>query len=519
MPTEPLYDLLSEALIPVRYRDGVTREHTLPELLSALQESGIESFPTLRPHQTHPWHAFLVQLAAMAIHRARATTEPATPAEWTERLLLLSEGQREPWCLVVPDLSKPAFFQPPVPEGNLAKFNKWPGGTPFPDEIDMLVTAKNHDVKQRRIRRPAPAHWIFALTTMQTSDGFLGRGNYGIVRMNGGFSSRPSIGFTPSLHPDDRFRRDLQVLLATRADAYTLFDYARNGGITLLWLLPWDGAKSVPLTECDPYVIEICRRVRLTMANNAILGHGAPSQGTRIDAPGLNGRTGDPWNAIRRGEPASSLTVGGGGFTYRLVNDLLTASTYAPGAALRIHETDAADLWFTAATLVRGKGKTEGFHERWLPVAGRVRRLLFTREGRELIGKLAEARIQEVSEVQHRALKPAILALLQGAPENLDMKDERAGRWLAHLDDEVDAVFFADLWDSIQKEQDPDEALEDWARTVFELAEKILDEAIDSLPIPDSRKYRAISVAQRIFYGRRKARLGGGKEQTDATAV
>lgn len=516
MPTEPRYDLLSEHVIPVRFRDGSTRDLSLPGLLSALQGPGIESFPTLRPHQTHPWHAFLVQLAAMAIHRAGANTGAASTETWAERLLALTSGQREPWCLVVPDLSKPAFFQPPVPEGNLNKFNKWPGGTPFPDEIDMLVTAKNHDVKQRRIRHPHISHWVYSLTTVQTSDGFLGRGNYGIVRMNGGFSSRPSIGFTPGLHPGDRFRRDLGVLLDTRSSVFELYEFAREKGLTTLWVLPWDGSESVPLTSCDPYVIEVCRRIRLTEVASGIFGHGAPSQGTRIHAPAINGRTGDPWNAIRRGEPAASLTVSATGFSYRLVHELLTAGSYAPGAALRLHETDPNDLWFIASTLVRGQGKTEGLHERMIPVSGRVRTLLFSREGRDLIGKLAEARIEEASDVQHRALKPAILALLQGAPDSLNMKDDRTAAWLERLDDEVDAIFFADLWDSIQREEDPDEALDAWAQTVFSLAEKILDEAIDSVPIPESRHFRAISAAQRIFYGRRKARLGNRKESNDA---
>lgn len=516
MTTEPRYDLLSEPLIPVRFRNGTVRELSLPGLLSALQVHGVESFPTLRPHQTHPWHAFLVQLAAMAIHRSGGDVEQAPSEIWAKRLLALSDGQREAWCLVVPDLSKPAFFQPPVPEESLNKFNKWPGGTPFPDEIDMLVTAKNHDVKVRRIQRPTASHWIFSLTTLQTSDGFLGRGNYGIVRMNGGFSSRPSIGFTPGLQPDERFRRDLHVLLSTRDTMFETFEFAKKEGRTLLWLPPWDGTDSIPLTSCDPYVVEICRRIRLTETNLRVLAHGAPSQVTRAKAANLNGRTGDPWNVIRIGDPAASLTVSNSGFNYKLVHELLAAVSYSPGAALRIHESDPSDLWFVGSTLVRGQGKTEGFHERMIPVSGRVRRLLFSRDGRDLVGKLARARIQEVSDIQHRALKPAVLALLQGAPESLDMKDERVSKWLQRLDDEVDSIFFADLWKSIQTEEDPDEALENWCETVFALAEDLLDEAIDSLPIPESRKFRSISAAQRIFYGRKKARLGSRKEPSNA---
>jgi CRISPR system Cascade subunit CasA len=43
-----------------------------------------------------------------------------------------------------------------------------------------------------------PEHWFYALLTLQTMQGFLGAGNYGISRMNGGFASRPSVGLAPS---------------------------------------------------------------------------------------------------------------------------------------------------------------------------------------------------------------------------------------------------------------------------------------------------------------------------------
>lgn len=516
MATEPRYDLLSEALIPVRFRDGTTRELSLPGLLSALQAEGVESFPTLRPHQSHPWHAFLVQLAAMAIHRTGGDTEPASTEIWAERLLSLGDGQREAWCLVVPDLSKPAFFQPPVPEGNLSKFGKWPGGTPFPDEIDMLVTAKNHDVKIRRIRQPTISHWIFALTTVQTTDGYAGKNTYGIVRMNGGYSNRPSIGYTPGHFPSERFIRDLRVLMKSRNELVGDFAYPESRGYSLLWLLPWDGEGSLQITECDPYFLEVCRRIRLLQQSSEILAVGASTSSPRIDDKNINGRTGDPWNAITLGEPATSLTLKKDGSSYRRIQELIAGDSYAPGVALRTYESDPSTIWFSIATLVRGRGTTEGHFERMIPVSGRVRSLLLTREGRDHVGKLAKARVKEASEIQHKALKPAILSLIQGAPEKLNKKDDRAIKFLNMVDDNVDQVFFSHLWDAIQEERDPDEALDSWAATVFDIAEEILDEAIQSLPIPESRKFRAISKARRIFFGRKKARLGDRKEPSDA---
>ena len=42
-------------------------------------EDQVEAFPALRPHQRHAWHAFLVQLGVIAMHKA-GLTEPLTDA-------------------------------------------------------------------------------------------------------------------------------------------------------------------------------------------------------------------------------------------------------------------------------------------------------------------------------------------------------------------------------------------------------------------------------------------------------
>ena len=63
--------LLSDPLIRYRQSSGTTREGSLPEVYAALMADDAEAFPALRPHQRHAWHAFLVQLGAMAVHRAR----------------------------------------------------------------------------------------------------------------------------------------------------------------------------------------------------------------------------------------------------------------------------------------------------------------------------------------------------------------------------------------------------------------------------------------------------------------
>ena len=50
-----------------------------------------------------------------------------------------------PGMLVVDNITKPAFMQPPASSKKREKDYKTAVGTP--DELDMLVTSKNHDLK------------------------------------------------------------------------------------------------------------------------------------------------------------------------------------------------------------------------------------------------------------------------------------------------------------------------------------------------------------------------------------
>ncbi|MDZ7717617.1 MAG: hypothetical protein U5K72_02205 [Balneolaceae bacterium] len=131
-------------------------------------------------------------------------------------------------------------MQPPIPEGSLKEAG-YSSDIQTPDELDMLVTSKNHDLKGNRILRPDPEHWLFALLTLQTMEGFLGRGNYGIVRMNGGFGNRPLVGLSPEKSWGKRFLRDVTVLLKNRSGLLNLYT---SNGQTLLWLPPgWEENK------------------------------------------------------------------------------------------------------------------------------------------------------------------------------------------------------------------------------------------------------------------------------------
>src|SRR5664280_2434079 len=78
---------------------------TLPGMLACLVRDEADSFPALRPHQAPAWHMFLVQLAALGLHRAGIDVLPETEAEWAKVLRGMTPEfpNDEPWCLAVED--------------------------------------------------------------------------------------------------------------------------------------------------------------------------------------------------------------------------------------------------------------------------------------------------------------------------------------------------------------------------------------------------------------------------------
>lgn len=491
------FSLLTEPLI--RYRraaEGSTVHASLPQLFVALAADEVRDYPALRPHQRHPWHAFLVQLAAIALHKASRSTAFETVQGWHDALLALTPDDPDgaAWCLVSPP-GRPALLQAAVVGGSTAE---WKSIAFAADEIDMLVTSKNHDIKASRARRSQPEDWLFALLSLQTQEGFLGSGNYGISRMNGGFASKPGVGVAAVGLQGARWKRDFSALLAQRERTAETCGLQAESGLALVWLAPWDGLASLSFSRLDPFYIEICRRIRLQSADDQINSIGTGSKAARITAKELNGLTGDAWTPIDI-EGGKALTITATGFNYKLVTELLFGGKYqSPVAHNLTQAANGQGLLLIAQGMTRGQGKTEGYHERRVPISAKVRSLLAANQ-KDSLSRLAAQRIGMIGEV--RKLLWLALAVLFANGDSGDSSEGnklKATRFSAPFESAEDARFFDDLNEEIDA-TDPAAQRLQWMLGLVERAEAILTLAFSVGPRSSVQKYRAQSAALSRF--------------------
>lgn len=410
--------------------------HSLPRLMAAMARGQVAAFPALRPHQRPAWHMFLVQLAVLALDAAGRRDLPESGDDWRTALRALTADFPDdaPWQLAGPDRSRPAFLQPADPGGL-----KWsPVATP--DALDMLITARNHDVK-RQIAHDAEAQdWVFALMSLQTMEGYGGGGNYGIARMNGAHSSRAMLTLAPArpgsveIDPSAWWARDVRRLLTERKGL---------SGPALLWLEPWPEGRSLELHALDPLFIEICRRVRLTCQDGRITAERSTSKGWRVAAKEAKGNTGDPWAPVHLTE-SKSLTLGERDWTHELLFDLVYSGDWqVPPLARPSPEEEALPMLLVAEAFSRGNSKTDGFRSRVVPVPNAMVGHLFGARPKEL----AEGILEDVAAVDLALRNGLALAAAEGDWDKLGKEHyARTQPARAVLRREADRRFFPELW-------------------------------------------------------------------------
>lgn len=490
------YDLLSEPLIETVTREGSVAL-TLPGVLAAMMRDEVEAFAALRPHQVAAWHMFLAQLGALALERGGRDDPPGTEAEWAALLLALTGGARAPWALVVGDLAQPAFLQPPVPEGQIAALKNV---VSTPDALDVLITAKNFDLKSQVATGAGADAWIFALISLQTMEGYLGAGNFGIARMNGGFSARSFLSLAPRGGPGAHLRRDIRAMLAGRERLLSDYPHFQPDGPALLWLLPWDGTRSLPLTGLDPWFIEICRRVRLVEAGDGLVARAVGTSAARLDAKQVNGVTGDFWAPVNRAEN-KAFSLDARGFSVRVLCQLLFpegARNYdLPPALTRL--PGEAEMVLVARGVTRGQGKTEGFHERRVPMQGSILAAFGNPAARREIGALAERQQKEIAQIGSALRYACAVVARGGSGEGIGKPDyARGDAYVQRLEAAAEAGFFDALQARLER---GDAGRVAYLRDLVRAAEALLAEAAEAIPCAAQRRWRARVAASGALHG------------------
>ena len=513
-----MFDLLIDRIVPVE-TSGNRVALTLPVLFSRLGRDTVDSFPGLAAHQAQAWYQFLAQLGALALLRGRLDEPPADPDVWRSLLADLTPGcSATAWSLMVEQPTSPAFLQPPT-----EKIEKFKLAAETPDALDVLVTAKNHDRKRAQAIDGEPHLWLYALVTLQTTQGYSGRGNPGIARMNGGFSSRVLVDRRPNPRWGPRVARAMRMLLTRREKILKSVSddlYRSDNGLALTWLQAWDTDAPLRMQELDPFFIEICRRVRLTATEkNLLAALSRPANTPRVAARTLKGNLGDPWTPVNLGEgDPSSLTVSGSGFNYRLAQRILfELELKKPLSMKELPGEHGGDSEIHMVVLVRGQGKTEGLHERVIPLPGSVAaHLSFDEEepdstlvdlSREMVELAGEAR---------KVLRQAVLVYLQG-PENPNFKKPDANPTIDGYDRMIDEEFFNRLFET--PKIGSGEVIRAWQQFLREKAVQLAHDVWLKATPPSARREKARAASEAVLFGGLRKRIPEAFPEHDSKEV
>lgn len=497
-----MHNLLTDPLLRVLDRAGTLHRCSLPEALHLLVRDEADQFPGLEAFQASAWHSFLVQLGVLATRPGRAI--PYNASSWTTHLLELAPAFA--WHLVVDDLTQPAFLQPPVLETDAPWVD-----FDAPDDIDVLVTSRNWDPKKSRgIDTVELDVWIFALVHRQTCASHGGVGRYAANRLATSSSARATVCIAPSLRPGARFVHDVEALLPPAEDAAVEL----SGPHTLLWLLPWDGAKTSGLMREDlgAHFIEVAARIRLRRFKGTQLrAQIAGVQASRIDWS-LRGFLADPWCPRRAPKkkgadpnaPPRLYSLDTRRFSYAMIVDVLWGEGWTRG---RLQESVPSTRWLLCRSIQGDQGKTDGFYTRDLLLPAEFG----TNAGYDTFGRRAKARTELTASLERDALGRAFRAgILQGlasdltppgkgsklpAGADLQLADLRTAFTAA-----VDAIFFPRLWVATDD-------LHPWFDEISRIGLACLRQALAKTLLPTSRRQAISAFAERAYWARLRSLL------------
>ena len=541
-----MYDLLTEKLIRTKtIAGGMTRE-TLPGLMALLMKDQVESLPALRAHQRHALHSMLVQIATAALEDQPPGRIPETEEEWRRLLEILQPVRDGPqtwhqaWHLIGQDLRSCAFMQPPM--GQRGKATDFTKTLQTPGALDILVYSKNHEIKRNQVQQPELDDWIMALITVQTMDNASGAGRKGISRSMDGTASRTAFSIMPLYGGfGAEVRRDvgaLRIALPGIRERYPR--YPHQGGITLTWAHPWDGAadECLRMEDLHPLYIDTCRRIRLQTKEGVISAQSASSKTTRIARETYGGLTGDPWAPVNREKqhvlkltghapsqpsfPNSKKLAPNEGFSYRNLTRLLLSDEWEHPPLLQPtpEEIEAGQpMKMVARCLRRYQGKTFGYEDRQVVINHHLRRALTPGADNLEAGEIAMARIADIDQMEG-VLRTCLRLYMDGGikverPARTEPREHARSSLAAiqEVEQAIDDTFFQDLQDEVEAPQSHRNTVRaEWmtrpSTGLIDRTRQALRNGMDSAPYPGILRMKGHAQAESYLEGWLRSKNG-----------
>lgn len=244
----------------------------------------------------------------------------------------------------------------------------------------------------------------------------------------------------------------------------------------------------------------------------ALRAEAVPSSSDRIAAKELRGVVGDAWLPVDMSDTTDAKTDGQKALTVSargLDAELMRRLVFEDGMLQTpLHKPVSdwhGDLWLSASVLVRGQGKTDGFHEQRVPIpAPSQPRVFGPPKEREPLLQLSKTAIEMAGDMQYKVLKPAIFAFLEGGREELRLDRDVSQMWWGQFGSRFGQSwsedFFPWLW-SIVDPSDDESALRRWAEKLRTFALEVFREALLVMPERSGHRWRSRTRAERIFWG------------------
>lgn len=481
------WSLLSDPLFRVIGCDGHRAEMTLPEVLASLARKEISGFTALQRYQRDMWLAFLVQIAVMGMARKGDNVPYENADDWKSALLELSDGDEGTWCLYVEDTRRPAFMQYPIESVDLFANSDSPEVIRAPKNIDTLVTANHIDTKDEGGNDGVDA-WIYALVSKQTNTLAVGVATVSCVRSAGSgryffevvsspdFATRFVEGVTRGIHQRKEYL----------GDTFASYEF-RDDGLALMWFVPWHGHinEERPSTAgLDPFFVESARHYRCHPLRGEIAfleykPFTKDKQENKIDGRIISldflkkHPIPDPWMPfeLKKDKPVGFYKLGNNGIPVDKVRDLLISDKLMRS---RLQKPETSGTVFACiSSVARANGKTIGYHERIIPIPGKVSLAVFDRDNpqHKLLGELSKFGVNAAGTVSKKLVGVARI-LVNGNVKN----DVSFEPFLVNgMDRFIENGFFEWLWSSVDDE--PLMAKVKWIEMLKEKAIGLFQEA------------------------------------------